>query len=83
MTGSLVDVANRPGNHSGHSRTARGMRRLSAFEASRDDPAYTVPLRSKNHINRFVSSIITDIIKNIFYEFIFKFDLLKSFSHIN
>ncbi|WP_417031489.1 hypothetical protein, partial [Bilophila wadsworthia] len=62
MTGSLVDVANRPGNHSGHSRTARGMRRLSAFEASRDDPAYTVPLRSKNHINRFVSSIITDII---------------------
>ncbi|WP_417022741.1 hypothetical protein, partial [Bilophila wadsworthia] len=68
MTGSLVDVANRPGNHSGHSRTARGMRRLSAFEASRDDPAYTVPLRSKNHINGFVSSIITDIIKNIFYE---------------
>jgi len=30
-----------------------------------------------------MSSIITDIIKNIFYEFIFEFDLLTSFHHIN
>jgi len=30
-----------------------------------------------------MSSIITDIIKNIFYEFIFEFDLLTSFRHIN
>ncbi|XUR87381.1 hypothetical protein WCP94_004021 [Bilophila wadsworthia] len=44
-----------------------------------------IPFRcaQKNHINRFMSSIITDIIKNIFYEFIFEFDLLTSFHHIN